>query len=297
MDYYKIYTEQYDNNYTVEQNLIKNELITYKEKNREFTFAHNAISKSIYEKNEMNIINKNSSLRELYHHFIASRSGYSEDFTRLSLENEAIEKYNSIDSIDLPSEYSFKLFTRDLALLMSATEINRLFSNHRSLFEMMYELNNFKNFEIKTYDNIAIEDTQLFQKLHKKLYPNQYLKLVKATGEIQTSKYEDVEFEISKFTIDEKIFLLHVCQKSFATLAMTEFSKLMLITNNINDFRLFIEEPSKNYYYNRINKGLDVYNSFETKRDLINSVIDKIKFFKLPNVNKALNQIKKDLNR
>jgi hypothetical protein len=297
MDYYKIYTEQYDNNYIVQKKIIENELIKFKEKSKGFTFAHDTISQSIYVKIEISIISKNSTLSDLLHHFKASRSNYSQEFTRLSLENETYDKYNLLDKGDLPADYSFELFTRDLALLMSATEINRLFSNHSNLFQMMYELNNFKNFEINHYDNIALEDTPLFKKLHKTLYPNQYLKIVKATGEIRTSKYEDVDYEIGKFSTDEKILLLHICQKSCHKIPITEYSKIMLIANNINDFRLFIEEPGKNYFYNRMNKGLEAYTSIDKKRELINSVIDKIEFFNLSNINRELTAIKKNLIR
>lgn len=296
MDYYKTYTEIYDENYTKEQDFVKLELIKHKTKSRGFTFALNNINTILDEKISTNVIKSNILLNELLIYFKKSKSNYAENNTQFSLENETYEQFISLEIDKLPRNYSFKDFTNDLAILSSLNEIKRLFNINYLLFEMMFELNDFKNFEIISY-NTVLDNTPIFKKIHKKLYPNYYLKSIEGTGEIKTSQYEDIEFQIAKFTIEEKILLLHVIQINPKKLPLTEFCKLMLITNNINDYRLFIEEPSKNYFYNRVYKGLDTYNSIDKKRELINSVIDKMIFFNLPSVNKALNKIKKDLNR
>lgn len=295
MDYNKIYEEEYNKNYIFEQNSIKDELLRYKEKNKTFSFAHNNILERIQVKINSNEITKNSALNYTFHVFKISRSNYPEDFIKLALKNDTLDHFKSISSQDLPTNYSFINFTTDLAKLMSSNEISRLFNNHSVLFSMMYKLDDFRKFEIVSYNNLALEDTPLFKKLHKTLYPDTYVKIVKATGEIQTSKYQEVEFEISKFSLEEKLLLLHVCHIKTSKIPVTEFCKIMLITNNINDFRMFIEEPSKNYYYTRVSKGIEAYSSIEKKRELINSTIDKINYFKLPAINSRLNLIKKEI--
>lgn len=295
MDYYKIYEEEYNKNYIFEQNFIKDKLLRYKEKSKTFTFAHNSILQRIQEKISSNEITKSGTLKDTFHIFKVSRSNYSKDFTKLALENETLDHFTYISSKDLPTDYSFINFITDLAQLMSSNEISRLLNNHSLLFSMMYELDDFRKFEVVSYNNLALEDTPLFKKLHKTLYPNAYVKIVKATGEIQTSKYQEIEFEISKFSLEEKLLLLHVCHLKTSNIPVTEFCKIMLITNNINDFRIFIEEPSKNYYYTRVSKGIEAYSSIEKKRELIISTIDKISYFKLPAINSRLSKIKKEV--
>lgn len=295
MDYYKIYKEEYDKNYVFEQNFIKDELLRYKEKSKAFTFAHNSILQRIQEKISSNEISKSTALNDMFHIFKVSRSNYSEDFIKLALENETLDYFTTSSSKDSPTDYSFVHFTTDLAQLMSSNDISRLFNNHSQLFSMMYELDDFRKFEVVSYENVALEDTPLFKKLHKALYPSAYVKIVKATGEIQTSKYQEVEFEISKFSLEEKLLLLHVCHLKTSSIPVTEFCKIMLITNNINDFRIFIEEPSKNYHYTRVYKGIEAYSSIEKKRELINSTINKISYFKLPIIYSRLKLIRNDI--
>lgn len=230
MDYYNTYTLLYEENYKFEENFIKKELIEYANQNLAFTFACNTISEILLDKCSNNIISTNNTLNILFSFFKTSMSKYSKDHLKSSFEKDTYTKYNSLDQNDLPLGYSFKNFIKDLAYFMSINEINRLFSNNSSLFQMMYTLNDFKNFEIRTY-NIDLEDTPNYISLRQTLYPVLEQSL---TTKIESTKTV-IDADALKLGNKEKSFLFYVMCKA---LSENSSKKSSNIENNDKLFNL-----------------------------------------------------------
>ncbi|WP_426091945.1 hypothetical protein [Flavobacterium sp. DSR3-2] len=304
MDYKSTYDNSYHKTYNEVQNNVEETLIRFKTETRTFNFALNAIIKNNQELINISDITSNKSLSLLEVTYKKSLSCYSENAIELTLKNDVFPEYLKLNEDELPPNYSFQSFVFDLASLHALKEISRLFNYHSKLFEKMFELNDFTDFVITTYGNLALEDTPTF----KKLYPQEnqiqsaetILFNLNNESKIETKNKMDkakeiLLFNISKFSEDEKIFLLHAYYNSPIKISLPEYSKLMLITNNITDLSIFTLGSNNNRFYDKIYKGVDYYGVSE-KRVFINAIIIKLEPFGLSNINKIINLIKSKIN-
>lgn len=303
MDYKNIYEDFYNKIYLNRVQEIKLELIRAKSESRAFIPSLNKIIKNTEVHVKQNYIYSNIILVKLEIIFKENLIEYDENSIELSLKNDVYPEYLKLNEDSLPLNYSFQKFIGDLGSLHALIEANRLFSNNNSLFKMMFQLNNFTDFEIIDY-KMTLEDTPIFKKLHKIIYPNYYEyhpenksmavedpnnNSKKKSKEINEEKI--LKFNISKFSEDERIFLLHVNYYSKINIPLTEYSKLMLIAHGIADLSLFTTGSKNNRFYDKIYNGIEYYGP-SSRREFIDGVIYKIEPFRLTNINKALNLIK-----
>lgn len=173
MDYLDIYNKNYSSAFSKAEEMIKQKLIACKEEKRDATFALNQSRGFLESYNQNSIIAKNRSLTNLESVFQQSLGYYSEDRILRTLKNEITQFYNKLTSDDLPENYSFLIMIADLADYRGTKEVLRLFQNQFTLYQMMYELNDFNQFKIEDYGNINYQDTPLFKELKNRRYPNQ----------------------------------------------------------------------------------------------------------------------------
>ncbi len=314
MDYLKDYNYFYNKTYATVEKKIKEYLIKANTESRTFNFALNQIIKKdeeLLSKKSKIKSNKSLTLLEALHK--QSLSQYNVNGIELSLKNEVYKAFCKLNADELPINYSYQKFVGDLGSLYALDEVIRLFRNHSNLYQMMFELNDFSDFEITTYGTF-IEEKPIFKLLHQKLYPYHYENVseTKPTETDGVSNEEDnnpnskknteeedkikiLKFNISKFTEDEKIFLQHVYYYSTTKIPLPEYIKLMMITNDINGFSLFTFGSANNRFYDKMNKGINYY-STKTQRIFIDSVIIKLKPFGLTNINIVVNLIKSKIN-
>ena len=151
MEYKSSYDNSYDKTYDEVERKFKEALIRSKTESRTFNFTLNAIINNDRELINKSVIKSNSSLSLLEATYQKSLSIYSENAVELALKNDIYPEYIKLNVDDLPSNYSFQNFVFDLGALYGLMEVDRLFSNHSRLFEMMFKLNDFTDFEIKEY--------------------------------------------------------------------------------------------------------------------------------------------------
>lgn len=175
MNYQEIYADFYSKYCHKVEVLIKAFFIKRKSQKRTFNDTYNTVI--MYLSNEVNkkhIFEKNQSLKELYLLFGKRYSFYEINEEQEIFENELKTAFNKIDLSSLPINYNYIKLIKDIAIVEAINEISRLLSNNNRLFDMMYKLNEFDDFEIKQYKGIALDDTPVFKELHQKLYPDYY---------------------------------------------------------------------------------------------------------------------------
>lgn len=302
MDYKTIYDNSYKTNFEKEEKKIKDELILGSEVPIFFHYVAGDLLISYKTAYDENLICTNKSLKNLKDKFTKLFEKYPENPIFHILEKDLKHFYLEISADELPSNYSYHLFIVDLAVLNSQYEVYRLFKQQDSLYKMMYELKDFTHFEIKYYDMI-LEQAPIYRKLHKILYPqpketpplrNIQLKDNLDENQFETKNielYETIKFNISKFSDDEKIFLLHVYKSAKSSIPWTEYGKLMIITAGLKDLSIFDEGSVNNRFYDKLNKGIDYYGK-STQREFIKQIIEKMEPFGMSNINKAISIIK-----
>ena len=300
MDYKSTYDISYHKTYNEVEKKVEEALIRFKTEARTFNFALNTIINNYQELMKISDITSNKSLSLLEVTYKKSLSCYSENAVELTLKNDVFPEYLKLEDEELPSNYSFQKFVDDLASLNALKEISRLFNNHSKLFEKMFELNDFTDFEITTYGNIAIEDTPTF----KKLYPQEnkiqsaetiFLNLNNESKIETKNKIDKAEeillFNISKFSEDDKLFLLHICLNKSYNIPLSESAKIIVMTSSIDNLSIFFKETNNCTFYAKLNKGINQY-SGKPQREFIDNIIIKLEPFGLININRTVHSIK-----
>ena len=308
MDYNQVYHSYYARYYNGFEKKIKKKFIDGKSMKISFGLILNEILQYLdFEIPKRTIINKNEDLKSLLTIFKNRYSYYEEDEIQEILKNVIRDKFKNLNT-HITEKYTFNNFIRETALLNVSHEIGRLLQHHNKLFEMFYKTEIFDEFEIKDYRGIGLEQSEIYIRLNKIQNPEYYDNLKEISKSIietelipiliqkkQSEEIETIKFNLSKFSEDEKIFLLHVCFVNKSTLPQTEYLKLMLITNGISDISLFIKSPpGNNKVYRKFNDGIDAI-ILNKKREFINNIIQKIEFFNLKSFNNELILIKKKI--
>lgn len=188
MDYEEIYVGFYSKYYTKIELLIKRFFIKRQNQKKAFLNPYNEVFHYLgYDfENKQNVFN-NKELEKLYQIFSKRHSIYSSDEIQEIFGNEIKAEYDRIKLAELPTNYNYIKFIKEIALIEVGNEISRLLSNNSKLLEMFYKLNDFDEFEIRRHGNLALEDYPIYKKLHSKLYPetdtnfvqNDVLKIIK----------------------------------------------------------------------------------------------------------------------
>jgi hypothetical protein len=172
MNYENIYEGFYLKYYSKVEFLIKKFLVKRHSQKKRFGNSYNEVIHYLSNDfvNKHNLYN-NENLENAYRFFCKRRTIYFIDEVQEIFENEMKIEFSKINAAELPSNYTYHQFIKEVALIEAVREILRLFSNHERLHAMVYELNEFDKFEIKVYDNLALENYPNFKMMHSKLYP------------------------------------------------------------------------------------------------------------------------------
>lgn len=314
MDYSQIYKSYYLRYYDKFEEKIKHIFIDNKARHTSFGLVLNNLLKCLDDEIPVRtVINGNENLKNFQKLFNNRYSYYDEDLDQeimidQILKNQIKPEFEILTDSSLIDRYDFNDLIREIALLNVCYEIRRLLQNHSRLFEMFYKTKMFDEFEIRDYRRIGLEQSEIFIKLNKILYPEYYENMKNISTSVveiesvpaqiqkkQSDEIETIKFNLSKFSEDEKIFLLHVCYNTRIKLPQTEFLKLMLITSGITDISLFYKSPpGNNKVYRKFNERIESIAESKT-REFINNIIQKIQFFNLKSLNNELNLIKKSI--
>lgn len=306
MDYKNTYDYFYNKTFSIAERKIKTVLLTGVDNAKTFnTIQNNIIFEIENREKKRSNINRYVALNSLLHFYQKKLSEYQFNQIEFSLKNDVVFEYNKLHKKDLPENYTYTKFVADLGILKASNEAYRLFRNYGSLFNMMYELKDFSEFELEeNNDNITLENTPLFIKLRKILYPHENriqsaeINLInlnnknKIESKNKIDKAEEIlRFNISKFSENDKLFLLHICLNKSYNIPLSEAAKIVVITSNIDNLSIFSQETNNCVFYAKLNKGIDHY-SGKPQREFIDNIILKLEPFGLININKAVQSIK-----
>jgi hypothetical protein len=291
------YKTTYDKTFYEVQGKIKEALIKAKFESRTFNFALNAIIHNDQELINKSLITSNKSLSLLEVTFKKSISCYSENAIELALKNDIYPGYLKLNDDELPTNYLFQNFVFDLASLHALKEISRLFNNHSKLFEMMFELNDFKNFEIKEYQ-MVLDNTPTFRKLCKRLYPEREIdkKIIKNENAVSY-----IHPKYSLLNNEEKILLLNIMFNAFTKnvdndkpnkITLTDFARVLYLTKDSVDINIFDKNYASKGFYKKLNNGIVYSESLETRNKLISSLLKKIEILNLKSLIEHIESIK-----
>ncbi|HLF50926.1 hypothetical protein [Flavobacterium sp.] len=203
MNYENIYEGFYSKYYSKAEILIKNFFI--KRHSQKRTFGNSINEVRFYLSNDF--INKYILYNnENLHQFFCKRhSIYSVDEVQEVFENEIKIEFDKINALDLPADYNYPKFIKEIALIEVKNEISRLLSNNSDLLVMFFKLNEFDDFEIREHRGLSVEDYPIYKKLKSKLYPENYANF------IENNDFKVLEFEVidlNNTTATEKIIYL-----------------------------------------------------------------------------------------
>jgi hypothetical protein len=172
MNYSDIYHAFYEKYYSKAELLIKNFLIKRLSQKRAFWSSYNEVNEYLsFDLLNNHNLYKNENLENAYQIFCKRHRIYFIDAEKEIFENDIKIVFDKVSASELPTNYTFHKFIKEVALIEALKEISRLYSNNSRLFEMVYKLNEFELFEIKVHGNLALEDSTNFKILHSKLYP------------------------------------------------------------------------------------------------------------------------------
>ena len=172
INYENVYEGYYLKYYSKVEFLIKNFLVKRHSQKKSFGNSYNEVLH--YFRNDFvkkHNLYKNDNLENAYQIFRKRGTIYFVDEVQQIFKNEIKTDFDKINPAELPVNYTYHQFIKEIALLEAVREILRLFSNHERLYAMIYELNEFDKYEIKVYGNLALEDYPSFKILQLKLYP------------------------------------------------------------------------------------------------------------------------------
>ena len=277
MDYKDTYDYFYQKTLLIATTKMKISLLNGIENSKTFNNIQNNIIFEIEVRTRDNSnINKYTVLTNLLHFYQKKLSEYESDRIELSLKNDVVFEYNKINKKDLPNNYTFIKFIADLGVYKAMNEVNRVFRNHASLFIMMYELEDLSEFDLKeNEDNISLEDTPLFIKLRRRLYPKNELILEKPRAMRNTKKL------IQEYELDEQLLILNLCLVDKNEIPLTEKLKLLILIGEIKDKTIFNESSSNSLIYSKVNKGVLRKGSPTSMINLIENTLIKIDGFEL----------------
>jgi len=197
MDYNLLYETTYQKYFSLAEKLLKKKYVTYKNEGYTFNFTYNELIREYWV--YIRLLEKD--LRENY------------NLTYLKLFNDRFQLFETDRILNVINKrivpllkknkeqhiFDFHNFIYKTAKLDALKETSRLMSNNNRLIERMFELNDFRNFEIKQYPS-SLENLPLYQKLNEKVYPSPKISKSKITiKDVNEDEYLNVK-EVSELT-------------------------------------------------------------------------------------------------
>lgn len=174
MDYEKIYQDFYSKYYHKADILTKRFFIKQKDKKKTFTDTFNHAT--YYLHNDFfykHHFDDNRFLKQALYTFEKRGSIYESDPIQEIFANEIKTEFEEFDVTKFPKHYNYRKLIKEIAVIHVTKEITRLLTVNSRILEMMYKLNEFDDFEIRKYNDS--EDELIFERLHRKLYPHNYV--------------------------------------------------------------------------------------------------------------------------
>ena len=270
MNYENIYEDFYLKYYSKVEFLIKNFLVKRHSQKKRFGNSYNEVIHYLSNDfvNKHNLYN-NENLENAYRFFCKRRSIYFIDEVQEIFKNEIKIEFSKINAAELPSNYTYHQFIKEVALIEAVREILRLFSNHERLHAMVYELNEFDKFEIKVYGNLALEDYPSFKILHAKLYPTNYSNTIGNTNDtkidLDLKDYtKEVWFVVGSLIATgemETLLQKHKSATQVAKILKIEKSRPYITDSKYNLKNNGVQNVERNTnIYNDYDKILKIYN-------------------------------------
>ncbi|MFN4027517.1 MAG: hypothetical protein ACK4IZ_08740 [Flavobacterium sp.] len=287
---------------------IKNIFINAKNRKSSFGMSLNEILKCLdFEIPKRTFINKHEDLKSLLIIFKNRYLYYEEDEIQEVLKNVIKDKFKNLNS-NITEKYTFENFIREVALLNVSHEIRRLLQNNSSLFELFYITKMFDEFEIREYSPIGMQQSDLFKKLNKIVYPEYYqnsnhnIIIEKEKDAFQHQNRDDQKKTsnslANKLNADEKSFLFYVMckvireekdKKDEFNLPYTELLRLISLID-FYDEKVFSEKYRDSNHYQILSKGLNHFKE-EDKLLFLQNLIKNIAEYKLTKTTKYIKQI------
>jgi hypothetical protein len=171
MEYQKLYTYFYTKYYSKTVFLIKSFFVKSESQNKHFWLVYNEVQQYLHDEfiHKSNL-NQNEHLKKAYQIFCNRHRIYAREQEENIFVYEISEFVKQIKHTDLPQGYHYTKLIIEIAVLEAVTEISRLMSNQSQLLEMVYKQNAFDAFEIRDYQNLALQDFPIYKKLHLELH-------------------------------------------------------------------------------------------------------------------------------
>ena len=229
MNYENEYKFYYDKFYSKIENRIKKYYIEQSNKEMGFGTIHNELAQFLFNDLGRTIyLNSNDDLKELLKKFNSRYARYKKNETNHVVENDIKPAFDKLNKETFPLNYCLEKLLIQIALINSKNEIGRLLHNNNGLFKLFYELNEFDNFEIKDYNGISIENTEIFKSLNQKKYPDLY-------NSQNDNLYEEYEKETNGLDTTQKILLIEKLIKNAHKWETTDERKKGFIISKIID--------------------------------------------------------------
>jgi hypothetical protein len=175
MDYENIYESFYSKYYTKAEILIKFYLIKRKSQDKAFGKSHFLVSDYLRNALANNYnLHRNEKLKVVYELFGTRYNEYEDDHIRNIFAKEVKTAFEKIQFSELPTNYSYSKFIKEIAIIEVVVEISRLLVINSNLLEMFYIANVFDDFEIREHREISLEHYPVYKKLHQILNPEYY---------------------------------------------------------------------------------------------------------------------------
>lgn len=318
MDYSQIYKSYYTRYYDKFEEKIKHIFIDNKARHTSFGLVLNNLLKCL--DNEIpvrSVINGNENFKKFQKIFNNRYSYYDEDLDQeimieQILKNQIKPEFEILTYSSLTNRYSFNDLIREIALLNVCHETRRLLQNHSRLFEMFYKTKMFDEFEIRDYRGIGLEQSEIFIKLNKILYPDYYINnfengnIEEVKAETELTEIENISKNImipsNKLKIDEKSFLFYIMCKAISeekdkkenkkdefNLPYTELLRLISLID-FCDEKVFTKKYRDSNHYQILAQGISHFKN-EDRLLFLENLIKNIADYRLTKTTKYIKQI------
>lgn len=289
--YSNIYTSTFDTTKkTIQSNLIKKLKYQYKhELNLDDTFKD--LNKLLSKISNRQIHFLNTDLDNIYEDFQDGINKYSKNHIQNCLNKDLLKKYKLKN---LHTNISYENIVQNISVIKALTESKQLINKNKNIYCILAEQNNFDRIKL-----IEISENVKYKKLFNQTNGNVNFNETDKPGKEKLSNINpspitksEIELEMGNIDSDEKFLLLNVCHNH--DLPLAEFAKIFNLTNGIQDYDMLSGKPvSKINFYTKLNKGIDYYNSGNSKKyEKIDTLIKKIKVYNLKKTKEALIKIR-----
>lgn len=197
MKYSEIYSKSYDENYVQLEAFCKKYFVDAKADSLAFTNTLNELRTLIYS-NRAKIfsVTYEKEIEKLVFLFDERYSFYEKNEIDLVLEKKIKKEFN--ENCHFPKEYHFEKFIEELGKFDASKEISRLLSINNTLFDFIYQLEEFDKFEIKDYRG-NLESQPIFKKYRQILYPDPIYQNIIELNEKEIKIFKEDGLDIFNF--------------------------------------------------------------------------------------------------